>query len=717
MLDSLIKATILLMLVAGACQLLRRQSASLRHMLWTMAMVGLIAIPLVTTFAPASLRWRVLPVLNAPAPGLRESATRPQPSSQLATPRPDSKRTGPEIATAAADARATDTDGQPVAPRLSWRGTLLLLWAFGAALLLTRFLAALVAVRRIARRATEITDERWHAAADRAARSLGVVTVPELRQSDDVAMPFACGLVRPIIVIPSAAVDWTAEHRDAVLMHELAHVSRGDLTMNAVSHLVRAVYWFHPLAWLAAYRLRVEGERACDDAVLRAGALPSNYAEHLLNIVRSVGRSVPSVALAMARKSDFEGRLLAILEPGMSRSRLSRPRTAAIAAAFLVFVTPLAAMAPAPAASPAAFDAATAPELAPRTAAPLAARVPQQPAADTTIRTVDSTRANRVVQSTAQAPTSAVAALIETLGDANANVRVAAVQSLSRLQDPRAIAALSRALREDTDARVREAAANALGEIDDARAVPALLDALKTERVAAVREKIVHALGEIDDPSAVAGITAVTKDPSVKVRREVAWALGELEDQSAVPALIGMARDEDSDVRRHVAEALGELKNTAAIDALTVMVKDADAEVRREAVSALGNLEDRRALGAILGALKDANAEVRRQAADAVDELEDIKQAPAALIEALSDPDREVRREAANSLGSIEDPAAVPALKRLTADTDTEVRHAAAEALSEIGGPEAIQALLGLLKDPDPEIRRIAAEALGSKKH
>src|SRR5256885_1572356 len=110
--------------------------------------------------------------------------------------------------------------------------------------------------------------------------------------------------------------------------------------------------------------------------------------------------------------------------------------------------------------------------------------------------------------------TGKVAALGEALGDASAEVRLAAVNSLGQLGDPAAIAALAKAMKEDTDSRVREAAAWALGQIDDNRAVPHLLEALKSEKVAKVREKIVESLADIKDANALSGVSAVLKDPA-----------------------------------------------------------------------------------------------------------------------------------------------------------------------------------------------------------
>ena len=101
-----------------------------------------------------------------------------------------------------------------------------------------------------------------------------------------------------------------------MLLHELAHVRRRDLVGHTLGRLACAVYWFHPLVWTAAKRLRSESERACDDLALTCGARASDYAEHLLDIVTGVRHhATPAVALAMARRKEFEGRMLAILDP------------------------------------------------------------------------------------------------------------------------------------------------------------------------------------------------------------------------------------------------------------------------------------------------------------------------------------------------------------------------------------------------------------------
>ena len=717
MLDPILKVTVLLTVVAVAAHLLRKHSAALRHMVWTFGIMAMVLIPLLSSTVPFKLR-----VIPASPVVVSTDATLPAPTLPAATPE-GVIATGDESAvsnkaTGSVTAPSPMVQEAAAAPITATRA-LLYVWAAGVLLLLLRYAIGVIRVQRIASRATTVTDESWLQIGDRAGRLLGVAEPVDIRRSDEVAMPFACGLRNPVIVLPALADEWTTERREAVLMHEFAHISRGDLAMNSLSHVARALYWFHPLAWLASYRLRVEGERACDDAVLRAGALPSDYAEHLLSIVRTVGNTVPNVALAMARRSDFEGRLLAILEPGVPRGTLSRMRAAGLAAVFLVAVMPLSAMAPKASSATVGAEKKAETEVTAQLNAHVAsvskastlqsrpAAPPSEPA-PVTPRSAEEPAQQGTASST-------VNALIEALSDANAGVRAAAVQSLGQIQDPRAIAALSKALKEDTDARVRQAAAEALGNIDDNRAVPALLDALKTEKSASVRRQIVEALSEIDDPSATSGVAALARDGDVQVRRAVAQALGEFEDPDGVSALLAMARDDDAEVRREVAESLGEIENSNSLDALTMLAKDVHPDVRMHAINSLGNLEDMRTLPTLVAALKDAHPEVRNHAADAIHNIDGLRTAPPALIEALRDASREVRQSAAHALGSIGDVAAVPALKRGVTDTDVEVRRAVVEALKEIGGVEAMEALVALLKDPDPEIRKTAAEALGKR--
>ncbi len=222
-------------------------------------------------------------------------------------------------------------------------------WAAVACALLLRLGCGAWSVRRIVRRARPLDDPDWQTPLYEIADRLELDAAPRLLRSDDVKMPFAAGLLSSTIVLPAESDGWSAERRTAVLIHELGHVRRRDLIGHTLGRVACALWWFHPLVWTAARRLRAESERACDDLALVFGARPSDYAEHLLDIVSCVrDHSTPAVALAMAHRREFEGRMLAILDPELRRRGPGRLHTAALVGGLATLALAVGAAAPAP---------------------------------------------------------------------------------------------------------------------------------------------------------------------------------------------------------------------------------------------------------------------------------------------------------------------------------------------------------------------------------
>ncbi len=106
-----------------------------------------------------------------------------------------------------------------------------------------------------------------------------------------------------------------------------------------------ALHWFNPLAWVALRQMRVERERACDDRVLIAGERASTYADHLLDIARTMhaGTLASVAAITMAKQSHLEGRLLAVLDPKQNRYALTRWAVIVGIVVTAAFLLPLAA--------------------------------------------------------------------------------------------------------------------------------------------------------------------------------------------------------------------------------------------------------------------------------------------------------------------------------------------------------------------------------------
>jgi HEAT repeat protein/beta-lactamase regulating signal transducer with metallopeptidase domain len=715
----LTKGTVLVLLAIGLTRLLTRAPAAARHLVWSLSIAGMLLLPIMA-WSPWQLELPMLATARDALVGTSLAPSVDNSANVAAVPEAADNVLGsaapPTTNAGAPNLTSLETvpPTTPLVQRLMQPSTMLVaLWLTGVVWMFGRLLIGIASVRAMVKHGVPAEGGGWDELIDESRATIGGGAVAGVLISTRAAMPFTYGLFRPLIVLPASAEDWSADRCRSVLLHELAHVRRRDLLTNAIVQLACVIYWFHPLVWLAARRVRIEAERSCDALVVSTGTRASDYAGDLLEIARTMRSSATgTVALAMARRSDFEGRLLAILAPNAGRNMLTAARAAVIA---LTFVAPAIAVA---AAVPSRTTAST---IATEEAAQSAVTGDDEAQSDTGHRALAThalpeSRAEPAERpSASQSPQSrdrAVPALLSVVRDENAGVRLAAIEALGQLSDPRAIDALAEALRTDADPRVREAAASALGEIDSPRAVPALISALGSERVVPVRAKIAWALGEIEDARAVDALGNALRDQAVEVRRQAIWALGEIEAPSAAPAIIPLLRDSDAETRKQAAWALGEIGNTDAVAALSAATKDADAEVRNQAVHALGEIADARALPALIAALSDDEVEVRRHAVSAIGSLE-LRSAPPGLIAALRDRDTEVQKAAAEALGELEDEAAVPALIPLTKATDAEVKRAAVQALADIGGAPAIEAIVALLKDEDPEIRRIAAEALG----
>lgn len=453
------RGTVLLALAALAVLALWRASAATRHLVWALALAGMLALPALSLAAP---RWE-LPWVHVAA---------------LGTP----------VAGAAVPA-----GGEREFP---WGMVVLAVWALGAAVTLGRYAVAVLSVRLIARRAEPVTTGPWMDRIREAGDVLGMHEPVRLLRGEGAAMPMTWGILRPVVLVPAEADAWTEERKRVVLLHEMAHVARRDCLWQTVARLACAAYWFHPGVWWAARQMHVEREQACDDQVLASGTRASDYAGHLLDVARAF-RTRPlnaAAAVAMARRSQLEGRVVAVLDAARSRGRV--PGRVAVLAGGVAAV----ALFPLAAASPARFQA-------PPPPAPVAvAQAEEDGGTPARERSMDAApaaagRSASVPAASAQglhlgagvpdaaAPREAekpypepfpelamddeftVAALLRASHDVDPEVRRSAVWALGRMDGSVVVSSLVRSMN-DSDARVRSAAALALGEYAERREAP-----------------------------------------------------------------------------------------------------------------------------------------------------------------------------------------------------------------------------------------------------
>jgi ankyrin repeat protein len=156
---------------------------------------------------------------------------------------------------------------------------------------------------------------------------------------EEIQAPVTCGALRPVVLLPFGVREWSEDDLRRALIHELEHVRRSDWAMQRVARLAVACYWFHPLVWVAWRRLRLEAERAADDAVLST-AQSAEYAEQLVGLARSMSNAEAHPVLGMANRSDLSARVSAMLDGNQRRGRAGFLAAAgAIAAAALVLAT------------------------------------------------------------------------------------------------------------------------------------------------------------------------------------------------------------------------------------------------------------------------------------------------------------------------------------------------------------------------------------------
>ena len=292
--DVWFKSLAVLAVAGGLCFLLRRAAAATRHWIWVVALASLPSL-LLLSWVPRSWQrplWSLSTGFNS---GNQVTLTLNLTPSGAA--RSSANSAGPLGAGATTTSAPASGNSQPLAARFSATALVLAvaIWLIGASLGLLSVLAGRVQLRCLARTGRLLQDEDWMLLLQEARDRLRLRRPVRLLQSSDNPMPLTWGWWRPVILLPTEATNWPTERRRVVLLHELAHAKRWDCLTQTVARMVCALYWINPLVWLAARRMCIERERACDDLVLNSGCRPSEYATHLVDIARAF-RGAPQLA-------------------------------------------------------------------------------------------------------------------------------------------------------------------------------------------------------------------------------------------------------------------------------------------------------------------------------------------------------------------------------------------------------------------------------------
>lgn len=311
----LIKSTIVLLLTTASVLALKKSSASLRHLVISLGLLGLLLLPVFQYFAPAiEVEMPIIEQLELETLPLIWNEEVTTIISKEFVEKESSEFIQQEIYVPVVEADLPIQKPQKGVSffqfNMDLKEVLFWIWALGCVLFSMRILMQMIRVWGIRRKSQAISI-------DLADLDLKLRRSVQFLSNATIKTPMTFGLFRPKILLPTDAQNWSAEQLKIVVLHELAHIKRHDYLLHLIGLLALNLLWFHPLVWLLQKWQQSEREKACDEYVLKQGISKTNYAESLVNIARNMLINKAHrwhSSLPMAANSETKKRVLAILK-------------------------------------------------------------------------------------------------------------------------------------------------------------------------------------------------------------------------------------------------------------------------------------------------------------------------------------------------------------------------------------------------------------------
>ena len=319
-LELTIKVSIVLVLGILLSRSVRSRFPSGAHLTWVLAFATIITIPFVAQVVPGR---SILNLNLKPEVKFRQSVRRGAVSTSSS--RPDLSQSESGGSSAITQVAIEPTNTPPILVILAleapWLVTALAVWVIGVLVVTSRALLGMLVLLRLRFRGTRVFDSiSVRSIANRISAKSGLARRYDLRicTTGKIPVPMTWGALKPTIVVPTEASEWTETRLEATLLHELSHIRRCDFVCQLIGEFACALYWFHPLAWYAARTMREDAELAADEAVLQTGLKPSDYAAELLKIAADLGNKpmhFATLGTPAMTNSKIETRLESILAP------------------------------------------------------------------------------------------------------------------------------------------------------------------------------------------------------------------------------------------------------------------------------------------------------------------------------------------------------------------------------------------------------------------
>ncbi|MGE5295823.1 MAG: M56 family metallopeptidase [Solirubrobacterales bacterium] len=270
------QTAVLIGIVAMIDRLIRKRAwPQLRYMLWLLVFVKLVLPPgltspwSVTSQVPALAQQAVEVGMQNPQPPAAVPAIEPLPAEPVGatvteTPSKAEPLTAVPPRTESAPSQAPQAKSEP----LSWTVYAMGVWLAGVVVLA---LGLHIRLRRLPKEHATSRPADVPAWFDelltQTAKEMGLRRVPPVIFTERVCCPAVFGVLRPILLFPADRLPITRQETRHILLHELAHIKRGDLLVHAGYMVLATIYWFNPLLWLIRKHVQNLRELCCDATV------------------------------------------------------------------------------------------------------------------------------------------------------------------------------------------------------------------------------------------------------------------------------------------------------------------------------------------------------------------------------------------------------------------------------------------------------------------
>ncbi len=289
-------------LIAAVLALVMRRVTN-PHWRYRLALLALVTIPV-----SGILTWAALNSPNRPLP---VPVVQPAPVETAPTAAPGEKPQTKLVLLA---------NRSPAPPPSSWTAWLALLWIVGASATLGRASVKLAGAERLRRSCQPLDNPQVTQLLAEARRAVGLARKVRVAVTDRLTSPAVVGVLVPTLVLPlSLVTTLTPEQIRFILLHELAHIRRGDYLANLFQFFIEAVLFFNPAVWWISHQVRREREACCDALAIELSGAPADYARTLVHVAESALNPSPVAAPAFGNErepSSLADRVQRLLVPG-----------------------------------------------------------------------------------------------------------------------------------------------------------------------------------------------------------------------------------------------------------------------------------------------------------------------------------------------------------------------------------------------------------------